>query len=387
QGTDEDAIEALNEIAIQEKLGDFSQFPFGPKPENFENLPTSETQPPKSTELLEGLNVQTPSKPQGKPQGKPQRRSKPKSEPKPKAKTPTRSIAKAQLPGKKTRRQILILGGLAGSGFVGTVLTQIFFKEPSTENISSSDQEALLEPADISTPPQQKTVTQEFTTVKLNNTGKIISRIFLILGGLAGSGFVGTVLTQRFLKEPSTENISTSDQEALLEPADISTPPQQKTVTQEFTTVKVNNTGEIISRTKGKAEVMTENLGNGVSLEMVKIPRGKFSMGSPETEAGRRDTEGPQHYVDVPEFFMGKYVVTQAQWQAVMGNNPSYFKGASRPVENLSWNDAIKFCQKLSQITGRKYSLPSESQWEYACRAGTTTPFYFGETITPELVN
>ncbi|MDE5099349.1 MAG: SUMF1/EgtB/PvdO family nonheme iron enzyme [Trichodesmium sp. St16_bin4-tuft] len=315
QGPDEDAIEALNEIAIQEKLGDFSQFPFGPKPENFENLPTSETQPPKSTELLEGLNVQTPSKPQGKPQGKPQRRSKPKSEPKPKAKTPTRSIAKAQLPGKKTRRQILILGGLAGSGFVGTVLTQIFFKEPSTENISTSDQEALLEPADISTPPQQKTVTQEFTTVK------------------------------------------------------------------------VNNTGEIISRTKGKAEVMTENLGNGVSLEMVKIPRGKFSMGSPETEAGRRDTEGPQHYVDVPEFFMGKYVVTQAQWQAVMGNNPSYFKGASRPVENLSWNDAIKFCQKLSQITGRKYSLPSESQWEYACRAGTTTPFYFGETITPELVN
>mgnify|MGYP001027866606 CR=1 FL=1 len=110
-------------------------------------------------------------------------------------------------------------------------------------------------------------------------------------------------------------------------------------------------------------------------------------MGSPETEAGRRSREGPQHSVDVPEFFMGKYVVTQAQWQAVMGNNPSRFKGASRPVEKVSWNDATAFCQKLSQITGKKYSLPSESQWEYACRAGTTTPFYFGETITPELVN
>ncbi|NEP39924.1 MAG: formylglycine-generating enzyme family protein [Okeania sp. SIO2H7] len=132
---------------------------------------------------------------------------------------------------------------------------------------------------------------------------------------------------------------------------------------------------------------MTENLGNGVSLEMVKIPGGRFLMGSPETEAGRRDNEGPQHYVDVPEFFMGKYPVTQAQWQAVMGNNPSRFKGASRPVEMVTWNDATEFCQKLSEITGKKYSLPSESQWEYACRAGATTPFYFGETITSELVN
>jgi formylglycine-generating enzyme required for sulfatase activity len=114
-------------------------------------------------------------------------------------------------------------------------------------------------------------------------------------------------------------------------------------------------------------------------------------MGSSETEAGRLSSEGPQHYVDVPEFFMGKYAVTQAQWKAVMGNNPSRFKfwfnGASRPVERVSWYDATKFCQKLSQITGKKYSLPSESQWEYACRAGTTTPFSFGETITSELVN
>ncbi|GGA37297.1 hypothetical protein CYANOKiyG1_55280 [Okeania sp. KiyG1] len=89
---------------------------------------------------------------------------------------------------------------------------------------------------------------------------------------------------------------------------------------QTFTTVKVNRRGEIISRTEGRAEVMTENLGNGVSLEMVKIPRGKFLMGSPEREAKRSKSEGPQHYVDVPEFFMGKYPVTQAQWQAVMGN-------------------------------------------------------------------
>jgi formylglycine-generating enzyme required for sulfatase activity len=132
---------------------------------------------------------------------------------------------------------------------------------------------------------------------------------------------------------------------------------------------------------------MTENIGNGVSLEMVKIPGGRFLMGSPETEAERDQDEGPQHYVNVPEFLMGKYTVTQAQWQAVMGNNPSQFKGKNRPVENVSWNDATKFCQKLSKKTGRDYRLPSEAEWEYACRAGTTTPFYFGETITPELVN
>ncbi|MGK7921304.1 MAG: formylglycine-generating enzyme family protein [Trichodesmium sp.] len=156
---------------------------------------------------------------------------------------------------------------------------------------------------------------------------------------------------------------------------------------QKFETVTVNARGEIITRRQHQAEVMTENLGNGVSLEMVKIPAGRYFMGSPDTEAGRRGRESPQHYVDVPEFFVGKYPVTQAQWQAVMGNNPSSFKGANRPVEKVSWNNATEFCQKLSEITGKKYSLPSESQWEYACRARTTTPFYFGETITSELAN
>ncbi|MGK7921011.1 MAG: SUMF1/EgtB/PvdO family nonheme iron enzyme [Trichodesmium sp.] len=186
-------------------------------------------------------------------------------------------------------------------------------------------------------------------------------------------------------------NIQTSQQPTILSPSPPTLasppPPRPKFPIQTFTTVAVDRKGEIISRRKGEAQVMTENLGNGVSLEMVKIPGGRFLMGSPETEAERSSSESLQHYVDVPEFFMGKYPVTQAQWQAVMGNNPSWFKGASRPVENVSWNDATEFCQRLSQITGKKYSLPSESQWEYACRAGTTTPFYFGETITSELVN
>ena len=229
----------------------------------------------------------------------------------------------------------------------------------------------------------------------LNIQNNKTRRQILILGGLAGSGFVGALLIQRFNK-PSPENIPTSELIPETPPKNISTPqptpsptpsPRLKFPIETFTTVTVNSRGEIISRPQGQAELMTENIGNGVSLEMVKIPGGRFLMGSPDTEAERRSTEGPQHYVDVPEFFMGKYAVTQGQWEAVMGNNPSYFKGASRPVEKVSWYDATKFCQKLSQITGKKYSLPSESQWEYACRAGTTTPFYFGETITSELVN
>jgi formylglycine-generating enzyme required for sulfatase activity len=130
-----------------------------------------------------------------------------------------------------------------------------------------------------------------------------------------------------------------------------------------------------------------EDLGNGVKLEMVEIPAGTFYMGSPENEKGRYDSESPQHQVTVPSFFVGKYPLTQAQYEAIMGNNPAYFKGNNRPVECVSWDDGVAFCEKLSQKTGKNYKLPSEAQWEYACRAGTTTPFYFGESITPDLVN
>jgi formylglycine-generating enzyme required for sulfatase activity len=120
---------------------------------------------------------------------------------------------------------------------------------------------------------------------------------------------------------------------------------------------------------------------------MVEIPAGTFYMGSPENEENRYSDESPQHQVSVPSFFIGKYPLTQAQYQAIIGNNPAYFKGANRPIECVSWNDAVAFCEKLSQKTGKNYQLPSEAQWEYACRAGTTTPFYFGESITPDLVN
>ncbi len=140
-------------------------------------------------------------------------------------------------------------------------------------------------------------------------------------------------------------------------------------------------------RRRGAAQYFTADLGSGVSLEIVWIPGGKFLMGSPKNEEGNNSNESPQHWVTVPPFFMGKYPVTQAQWQAVMNSNPSRFRGANRPVERVSWFDCVKFCEKLSEIIGRPCRLPSEAEWEYACRAGTTTPFHFGETLTTELAN
>ena len=154
-----------------------------------------------------------------------------------------------------------------------------------------------------------------------------------------------------------------------------------------FEIVTVNNTGKIISSNEGSAGQKIEDLGSGIKLEMVYIPGGSFLMGSPENEPERESYESPQHQVNIQPFFMSKYTITQDQYQAIMGNNPSYFKGGNRPVEKVSWHHATKFCQRLSSKTGKIYRLPSESQWEYACRAGTTTPFYFGETVTPELVN
>jgi formylglycine-generating enzyme required for sulfatase activity len=137
-----------------------------------------------------------------------------------------------------------------------------------------------------------------------------------------------------------------------------------------------------ITKMTREAEYTTEELGNDVKLEMVYIPPGNFMMGSNE-----HDSKKPIHRVTIAPFCMGRYTITQQQYQAIIGKNPSRFNGDNRPVETVTWNDAMSFCQKLSKSTGKQYTLPSESQWEYACRAGTTTPFYFGETIVPDLVN
>ena len=158
---------------------------------------------------------------------------------------------------------------------------------------------------------------------------------------------------------------------------------------------------------------------------MARIPAGSFWMGSPDGEEGRSEAEGPVHQVRLGEFLMGQTPITGAQWRVVAGwkeqegerwgreleGNPSRFQAGAvggkedgndwrqfaplpgektadqRPVEGVSWEDAMEFCDRLSQRTGRTYTLPSEAQWEYACRAGTRTPFSFGHTLTAELAN
>ncbi|WP_414622069.1 formylglycine-generating enzyme family protein [Calothrix sp. CCY 0018] len=155
-------------------------------------------------------------------------------------------------------------------------------------------------------------------------------------------------------------------------------------------------TKAVIQYKQGTGQYYIEDLGSGIELEMVYIPDGTFTMGAPETEEGSSDSERPQHQVTLPFFFMGKYPITQAQWRAVaklpqvereLNSEPSRFKGDNLPVEQVSWYDAVEFCARLSNHTRREYHLPSEAEWEYACRAGTTTPFHFGETITTDLAN
>jgi formylglycine-generating enzyme required for sulfatase activity len=124
-----------------------------------------------------------------------------------------------------------------------------------------------------------------------------------------------------------------------------------------------------------RPQILTETLPGNIKLEMIKILAGSFTMGSDEY-----DGEKPKHQVKLQEFYLGKYPVTQEQYESVMGNNPSNFQdNPKNPVEQVSWDDAKEFCQKLNQFTGKKYRLPTEAEWEYACRAGTQTRYYFGD--------
>jgi formylglycine-generating enzyme required for sulfatase activity len=157
----------------------------------------------------------------------------------------------------------------------------------------------------------------------------------------------------------------------------------------------VDSQGNIDRRQSIEPEYFTERI-NGVGIDMVAISGGTFWMGSPSGEEGSYDDEKPQHEVTVQPFFMGKTEVTQAQWRAVaqlpqinrsLNPDPSRFKGDNRPVEQVSWDDAQEFIVRLSKATGKAYQLPSEAVWEYAARAGTTTPFAFGATLSTEIAN
>ncbi|MGC1306016.1 MAG: SUMF1/EgtB/PvdO family nonheme iron enzyme [Phormidesmis sp.] len=166
------------------------------------------------------------------------------------------------------------------------------------------------------------------------------------------------------------------------------------TPTFEFAVVTVDSQGNEVQREQRSAEYRREEIAQGVALEMVSIPGGTFLMGSPSGEGF--DYEKPQHKVTLQSFWMGRYPVMQAQWKAVaalpkidqdLNPSPSKFVGDRLPVEQVRWDDAIEFCKRLSKQTGREYRLPSEAEWEYACRAGTTTPFHFGPTMNTSLAD
>jgi formylglycine-generating enzyme required for sulfatase activity len=164
----------------------------------------------------------------------------------------------------------------------------------------------------------------------------------------------------------------------------------------QFESLMVDPRGHLQSQQSQSVQIDRQELGDGVVLELVTVPGGDFLMGAPRAEEGWHPSQAPQHPVTIASFWLGKYPVTQAQWSAVaalpkvnlaLAANPACFVGENRPVEQVSWYDAIEFCQRLSLYTGRSYRLPTEAEWEYACRAGTSTPFHFGETITTDLAN
>ncbi|NEP01360.1 MAG: SUMF1/EgtB/PvdO family nonheme iron enzyme [Symploca sp. SIO2E9] len=270
---------------------------------------------------------------------------------------------------------------------------------------------------------------QQATTI--TTPTPITRKKFLKWAGLGGGSLV-TVLVAREIFKPSPIPPTIYKPETIPIPVDKSktipipvdkpktipisvakpkeTPPTEGELwTVEFETVTVDARGEVVKREPNKqAQFFKEDLGNGVSLDMVSIPGGKFLMGTEDKEIERLvqktnwdgfNREKPQHEVTVQPFFMGKYPVTQAQWRAIASRedlkvkrelNPNFKNSQdsdSRPVERVSWYDAVEFCQRLSKQTGREYRLPSEAQWEYACRALTKTPFHFGETITDKLAN
>jgi len=120
-----------------------------------------------------------------------------------------------------------------------------------------------------------------------------------------------------------------------------------------------------------------------VSFQLVRIEPGQFEMGSPPSEEGHKPNEGPVRSIQISKpFYLGRYEITQAQYKAVAGVNPSNFQGDSLAVDQISYPDALEFCKKISQSVGMNITLPTEAQWEYACRAGTKTRFYSGNTLT-----
>lgn len=166
--------------------------------------------------------------------------------------------------------------------------------------------------------------------------------------------------------------------------------------TFEFDVSTVDQAGQVKQHQTHRASYFSESINGSEPLAMVAITSGTFWMGASSSEVDAQGHEFPRHRVKLPPFFLSKYPITQAQWAAIaalpkvkrgLNSAPSYFQGKDRPVESVSWLDAVEFCDRLTHHTGHRYQLPTEAQWEYACRAGTRTPFHTGDTITSQLAD
>jgi formylglycine-generating enzyme required for sulfatase activity len=143
-----------------------------------------------------------------------------------------------------------------------------------------------------------------------------------------------------------------------------------------------------ISKARGRLERLREDakipkeITNGKGMRFRLIPAGEFTMGAVTADARAGNDEKPRHNVRISKpFYISAFEITQSQFESVTGNNPSKFRGSDKPVESVSWDEAVEFCNKLSQLEGGKYRLPTEAEWEYACRAGSSTTFYWGDSM------
>ncbi len=172
--------------------------------------------------------------------------------------------------------------------------------------------------------------------------------------------------------------------------------PPEPLYSVDFQHARVDPDGRMVTRTPEQAVAYAEELGPGNRLEMVQIRPGAFEMGSSANEPYGETNERPVRKVQVSGFFLSRFEITQQQWAAIAATprvaidlvaRPSSFKGEDRPVESVTWLEAKEFCARLSRLTGRLYRLPTEAEWEFACRGGTQSPFCFGQTIISSLAN
>jgi eukaryotic-like serine/threonine-protein kinase len=205
---------------------------------------------------------------------------------------------------------------------------------------------------------------------------------FLKLMGLGGLGVVGSLSIAKFFQsEEFQSQVKPISKYGLIPTID-----QLEMI--KFTSIKLNNSGAVIDQPQSHSHIFQEELAKGIFLNMVQIPAGTFMMGASDREEDQKGSEQPQHSVNINTFYLGQTQITQAQWTAIFPDRSGKISSNSQlPINSISWLDALEFCQRLSAKTGRKYRLPSESEWEYACRATTTTPFTYGDTISSSIVN